>query len=355
MTRYSIDSDRHELIATWVTDEGDLATRVAALPSEAGTSVLLGLARALAQLSETAWRACTHPASAASSLEPNSEGWRRERERGHLGEVLDTMTKPNLPSRGSMVVSYSPLIESANRVGRALHKLADPGLTAAVLAETATEPAAVESVELGSRTQQAVLLSREDASPVQVAAADRLLEQKPVRHRRALLCRRPDRGRGHRQGLRRQRHPGGPGSRQHRGPPPRDPTFALGLIEDGATPYDVVTGLVRHAMHVADGLLPDPAGLREQLKNLKDALTEHTGDDEDDPEDTGLRLTLLDPPAPGPRPPRRPPHRHPRLLAPPQQVRRTRHCRRPRQRPGQERRTGLGTPAAQPRPPRLTG
>ncbi|MCX4757125.1 hypothetical protein [Kitasatospora purpeofusca] len=48
-------------------------------------------------------------------------------------------------------------------------------------------------------------------------------------------------------------------------------------------------------MHVADGLLPDPAGLREQLENLEDALTEYTDDEEADPEDTGLRLTPLDP------------------------------------------------------------
>ncbi len=48
-------------------------------------------------------------------------------------------------------------------------------------------------------------------------------------------------------------------------------------------------------MHVADGLLPDPAGLREQLENLEEALTEYTDDEEADPEDTGLRLTPLDP------------------------------------------------------------
>ncbi|WP_380280532.1 hypothetical protein [Kitasatospora purpeofusca] len=46
----------------------------------------------------------------------------------------------------------------------------------------ATEAAAAESAELGAltgRAQQAVLLNPEDASPAQVAAADRLLEQDP--------------------------------------------------------------------------------------------------------------------------------------------------------------------------------
>ncbi|WP_037781251.1 hypothetical protein [Kitasatospora purpeofusca] len=108
MTRYSIDPDRSELIAAWGTGEGDLATRVATLPAEAGTSVLLGLARALSHLSDAAWRTYTHPASAAGSQEPNSEAWRRKRERGHFGEALDAIAKPNLPSGGSMVVSYSP-------------------------------------------------------------------------------------------------------------------------------------------------------------------------------------------------------------------------------------------------------
>ncbi|MFD7413050.1 hypothetical protein [Kitasatospora purpeofusca] len=107
MTRYSIDPDRHELIATWGTGEGDLATRIASLPAEADTSVLLGLARALSHLSDAAWRTYTHPASAAGSLEPNNEGWRREQERGHFLEVPDAIAKPNLPSGGSMVVSYS--------------------------------------------------------------------------------------------------------------------------------------------------------------------------------------------------------------------------------------------------------
>ncbi|WP_030060921.1 hypothetical protein [Streptomyces novaecaesareae] len=84
MTRYSVDAERHELIATWGTGEGDLATRIADLPVGAGTSVLLSLARALTHLSEAAWRTYTHPASAAASMEPGSEGWRREEERKSL-------------------------------------------------------------------------------------------------------------------------------------------------------------------------------------------------------------------------------------------------------------------------------
>ncbi|PBC70542.1 hypothetical protein BX265_5083 [Streptomyces sp. TLI_235] len=91
MTRYCVDPARRELLAAWGCGEGDLATRIAALPASADTSTLLSLARALTQLSDAAWRAYTRPASAAGSLEPNTElapragtqGLRRGRRRDH--------------------------------------------------------------------------------------------------------------------------------------------------------------------------------------------------------------------------------------------------------------------------------
>ncbi|MFE1317461.1 hypothetical protein [Kitasatospora phosalacinea] len=182
MTRYSVDLDQHQLIASWGTGEGDLSTRIATLPDGADTSHLLALARSLTQLSESAWRTYTHPASAAGSLEPDSEGWRREKEREAFSEVPAAIAEPHLPHGGAMTVSYSRVVESAHRIGRALHVLDDETLAKAVRTEAALELDAVESAELGDlthRAQQAVLLSREDASPVQVAAADRLLEQNP--------------------------------------------------------------------------------------------------------------------------------------------------------------------------------
>ncbi|MFG2917954.1 Voldacs domain-containing protein [Kitasatospora sp. NPDC048298] len=309
MTLYSIDPDRRELIAAWGTGEGSLTTRVAVLPAEAGTSVLLGLARALDHLSDAAWRTYTHPASAAGSLEPNTEGWRREEERKHFTAVPDAIAKPNLPSGGSMVVSYSPLLESAHQIGRALHGLDNPELTKAILAETATELAAVENAELGDlagRAQQAVLLSREDASPVQVAAADRLLEQNPfgsaelfsavdptaaavaAAHWLAAAAEVTADASGH-----------DPAqvvleADNIEALPHETPTLLLGLIESGATPHEAVTGLVRHAMRIADGLLPDPAALREQLDDLEETLADY-GDDGPDLDDVELRLTPLDP------------------------------------------------------------
>lgn len=79
--------------------------------------------------------------------------------------------------------------------------------------------------------------------------------------------------------------------------PHETPTLVLGLIDDGATPHEAVTGLVRHAMHVADGLLPDPGAFREQLDDVEQTLA-RSSDDGLDLEDVLLRLTPLDPKRP---------------------------------------------------------
>ncbi|GGR10051.1 hypothetical protein [Kitasatospora griseola] len=67
MTRYSIDPEQHELIATWGTGEGDLATRITALPADTNTAAPMRLARALTHRSEAALRTYTHPAGAAAA------------------------------------------------------------------------------------------------------------------------------------------------------------------------------------------------------------------------------------------------------------------------------------------------
>ncbi|MFI9365439.1 hypothetical protein ACIG5E_30960 [Kitasatospora sp. NPDC053057] len=315
MTRYSVDPERHELIAAWDTGEGDLATRIAAVPAGTDIATLMRLARALTHLSEAAWRTYTHPASAASSsMEPNSEGWRRAEERKSFDEVPGAITRPNLPQDGMLDVEYSPLVESAHRAGRALHALDNADLTAAVLTEVSTELTAVENAELGDltgRARQAVLLSREGASPVQVAAADRLLEQDPfgpealfteidptaaavaAAHWLAAAAAVTAAATGHSSSTVLVE------ADNIEALPHETPTLVLQLLEAGASPYDAVTGLVRHALDIADGLLPDPAGLREQLDDIDADLAQHIGPDTD-PEDTGLRLTSLDPKRPAP-------------------------------------------------------
>lgn len=315
MTRYCVALERHELIATWGTGEGELAAGVAALPAGLEAGKLLALARALTQLSSAAWRTYTHP-SAAGSMERNSEGWRREEERKHFSEVLAAISDPHLPSGGTLLVSYSPLLETAHRAGRALREFGDAQLTKSVIAEAAAELAAVDSAELGDlggRAQQAVLLSREDASPVQVAAADRLLEQDPFGCDELFISIDPTAAAvaaAHWLAAAAEVAAAASGddptevvceADNIEALPHRTPTAVLELLSEGVSPREAVTGLVRHAMHLTDGLLFDPDALREQLDDLDETLAQYAesaGQEPPDPTGIALRLTTLDPQRP---------------------------------------------------------
>ncbi|MFF4343028.1 hypothetical protein ACFY00_24245 [Kitasatospora sp. NPDC001540] len=80
--------------------------------------------------------------------------------------------------------------------------------------------------------------------------------------------------------------------------PHETPTLVLGLLQDGATPHEAVTALVRHAMHITDGLLLDPVTLRDQLEDFEETVAEHTGETDPDLDDVAVRLTPLDPKRP---------------------------------------------------------
>jgi hypothetical protein len=314
MTRYCVDPVRHELIATWGTGQGELATRVAAVPSSTSLTALSHLAATLTHLSEAAWRTYTRPASAADSLETNSEGWRREQERKAFSDVAQAVSSPHLPSGGSITVSYSPLLESAHRVGRALVDLDNAELAEAVRNETAAELASVESAELGDltgRAQQAVLLSREGASPVQVAAADRLFEVDPF-GADSLFCDIDPTAAA--VAAAHWLYAAAEAASQVSGHAPTEvvqeadniealahetPTLVLELIEAGLSPYEAVTGLVRDALHVADGMLPDPVAFREKLDAAEELIAAYGSEEpQSDTQLTGIRLTPLDPQRP---------------------------------------------------------
>ncbi|MBT8227015.1 MAG: hypothetical protein KJO75_16175 [Dactylosporangium sp.] len=171
-------------MAMWETGYGAVAHHVAPLPDGFNDHGRQGLAAEMSGLSKALWRCYTHPASAADSLEVNSEGWRREQTRAGFTSVVDHIRQPNLPdNHGSLIVSYDPVEEYANRIGRWLHRADHGDLTAAVVAEVEAELAAVERAELGDlsgRAVQAVQLTRQDASPVQAAAADQILAREPL-------------------------------------------------------------------------------------------------------------------------------------------------------------------------------
>jgi hypothetical protein len=157
MTRYAIDEARGELIAVWDTGYGAVATRVAALPGSLPVKERRALAAELSGLSEALWRCYTHPASAADSLDVNTEGWRREQTRDEFGSVVEHIRRPNLPDEhGSLIVCYDPVEERAHRVGRSLHCAADADLTTAVITDVEAELAAMERAELGDLSGRSV-------------------------------------------------------------------------------------------------------------------------------------------------------------------------------------------------------
>ena len=170
------------LVATWAAGVGDCAFDVVAMPSATSADAGLRLARTLSFLSSAAWRTYPHPGSGEATFTEDAEGWRRDQERAALDDVVDALASPNLPKDGQVTQSYSRVIESANQVGRELHSIGVVAFTFMVIDDVRAELAAIEQAgrgDLGGRARQAVLLSRADASPVQVAAADALLRTDP--------------------------------------------------------------------------------------------------------------------------------------------------------------------------------
>jgi hypothetical protein len=178
---YAVEPASCGLVAVWPAAVGHQVSTVAVLSSTV-TEVQAGaLSAESTRLSEAVWEAYVRPASATSDEQERS---RREYEREQFSGVAAAVRTPNLPDEsGMMIVSYSPVEESAHRLGRVLHEIADAALTDAVVAEVQVELDAVARAELGDlsgRAVQAVALDRLDASPVQVAAADAMLRADPL-------------------------------------------------------------------------------------------------------------------------------------------------------------------------------
>ena len=315
MTRYAFDGELGLLLASWSTGAGDAASVVAEVPPAAAQDAVLQLGKLLTELSQALWRCYTHPASAAPSLDVNTAGWRREGEREAFADVLPALTKPNLPGNGTMLVSYILTEESAHRVGRALHEIGSTTLTTQVTAEVRAELRAVEQAELGDlsgRGKQAVVLTRADASPSQVAAADRLLHNDPLASNALMSDVDPTAAAvaaahwldaaatvaAEESGLE-------PGqvvleADNIEALPHETPTLVLESLASGMSPHAAITGLIRRAMDIAEGNLPD-IDLLDDLSARLQRMTPHI--DLADPGQReqlmgSLRLTPLDPSRP---------------------------------------------------------
>jgi len=311
-----VDAERRALVGAWATGTGDRGFTVAALPASCPADVALRVAAGLDRLSGVLWRAYTHPASAAGDeAEPDSEAWRRAQERQAFATVVPGILEPNLPQDGMLLRSYSPVTENAHMLGRILHEVDDPEFTAQVAADVEAEIAAIEKAELGDlsdRSRQAVVLTRQDASPVQVAAADRLLHQDPLGSVAMFTDVDPTSAAV---AAAHWLYAAATAVAQISGGevtaviaeaddvealPVVTPTIVLELIAGGASAREAVTRLIAEAMTVAEGGLPNLPGLMAVFAELADRA-EHA--DPDDAEDLEallgqLRSTPLDPSRP---------------------------------------------------------
>ncbi|MFB9443017.1 hypothetical protein Dvina_51340 [Dactylosporangium vinaceum] len=182
MTTYALDLQAGSLLAVWASGVGHHATTVCQL-GPVVPELAAQMCEASTRLSTTLWDTYQRPAPHDADDTDERELLERERGDGFAG-VLAAITAPNLPDEhGLLMVSYDPMLEYAHTVGRALHAIADPEITAAVTADVRAEIDAVARAGLGDlsgRAVQAVALDRLDPSPLQVAAADRLLHEQPL-------------------------------------------------------------------------------------------------------------------------------------------------------------------------------
>jgi hypothetical protein len=201
-----------------------------------------------------------------------------------------------------LIVPYDPVEEAAHRIGRSLHEITTPDVTAAVIADVEAELAAVERAELGDltgRAQQAVTLTREDVSPVQVAAADQLFAEHTLGTDDLFLHYDPTAA------CVAAAHwltaaaevvadlSGIPASdvleRADRieALPYTTPTLVIEMVTDGRTPADAVMTLILEAMLVADGQLSPQSAA---VDDVADAVQRG--------EFAPIRLTTIDPKRP---------------------------------------------------------
>jgi hypothetical protein len=283
MTVYAFDEARHVLISSWDVGIGCVAGVVAEVPASALAADVLTLASRLTRLSRELWRTYTHPASAADSLEANTEGWRRQGEREAFATVIPAIKNPHLPEAGEIIQSYIRVEEVAHQVGRSLHAIGDAGLTEHVIADMAEELAAVELAEQGDlsgRARQAVVLTRADISPLQIVAADDLLRAHPLGSKRLFEEVDPTAAAvaaAHWLYAAAQVASGVVVEADDiEALPVQTPTLVLQRLSVGATPREVVIELVKGAMAVAEGEVPDPELLIEQVREAQERVGHYT-------------------------------------------------------------------------------
>jgi hypothetical protein len=306
MTRYAYDAERHTLVAAWPTGAGDRAITVTSMHATVIEDVAGRLADRLTQLSRALWRTYTHPASNADDdLPPNTEGERRQENRDALAEVPVALRAPNLPQNGMLLLSHNPVGETAHRVGRALHEISLPAVTDTVVADVETEIDAVERAvrgDLTGRAAQAVVLTRADAPPIHVAAADALFDADPFATPALFREIEPTAAAvaaAHWLAAAATVAAGASGEDPEtvvetadniEAIPTETPTEVLTRISEGEDPLEVVLDMIRAAMAVANREIPDITDFAEMLEQAEELTVRH----DLELSETGIRLVPLD-------------------------------------------------------------
>lgn len=167
MATYAYDPSLRHLVAVRGGGAGATAHIVARLHERTAEPLALRLAHQLTLLSTEAWLCYTDSERAGPVPRP---------------AALAALRAPNLPRDGRLRVEPDWVVERAHEVGRTLVEIGSAGVRRAVSDDVADELASIERALLGDlqgRAGQAVELTRLDASPVQVAAADRVLQEAP--------------------------------------------------------------------------------------------------------------------------------------------------------------------------------
>ncbi|AQZ65118.1 unnamed protein product [[Actinomadura] parvosata subsp. kistnae] len=313
MTRYAIDRARHTLIAQWGTGIGDTATVVARLTHDQLPHDTRKLAAELTHLSQLCWRSYTHPASAADQHGPHSLGRHRQQERDAFDKILPLLIA-TAPFANQPITTK--VEQAALAIARTLRKLDSSQLTTHITTDVAAELAAIEQAERGDlsdRAQQAVALSREDASPLQISQADHLLHDNPFGSQTLFTEVDPTAAAiaaAH------WYHAAVTVTAQHTALHPMqvvgsseqpDKPLAVESLSDIATALDtgrrarhVVMPLIRNALHVADGYLRGILGVQQRITAAQEFLQTARPGVNLSPDAIHLPLTSLNPARPAP-------------------------------------------------------
>ncbi|MFI6630771.1 hypothetical protein ACIBI7_18025 [Nonomuraea fuscirosea] len=316
MTRYAIDRAHNTLLAQWSSGIGDTATVVARLTHDQVHRNTRRLAGELTRLSHICWRSYTHPPSAADRHGPNSLGWHRQQERDAFDKILPALIASTQPTNNPITTKVE---QTAHAVARTLRTLDSSQLTTHITTDVAAELAAIEQAERGDlseRAQQATALSREDASPLQISQADRLLHDSPFGSHDLFTQVDPTAAAiaaahwyyaavtitAQRTGI----HPVHivASAEQHEKPLTLESlTDITTAMDAGMRARHVVMPLIRNALHVADGHLHGIHEIEQRLTAAHEIITRaHADHPEIDitPDTIYLPLTSLDPTRPAP-------------------------------------------------------